>query len=105
MYNGYWETDKNYKRGDVIYVCTLDEYYICINDHISDRLTFPNKEDLYSASLLIGWLATPSLSASLPVVAPSLIVFRRPEFPSSYCSSPNTRYSSLLGDLHLATAS
>lgn len=47
MYNGYWETDKNYKRGDVIYVCTLDEYYICINDHISDRLTFPNKEDLY----------------------------------------------------------
>lgn len=47
MYNGYWETNKNYKRGDVIYVCTLAEYYICINDHISDRLTFPNKEDLY----------------------------------------------------------
>lgn len=47
MYNGYWETDKNYKRGDVIYVCTLNEYYICINDHVSDRLTFPNKEDLY----------------------------------------------------------
>ncbi len=47
MYNGYWKVNENYKRGDVIYVCTLAEYYICINDHISDRLTFPNKEDLY----------------------------------------------------------
>lgn len=47
MYNGYWEVNKNYKRGDVIYVCTLSEYYICINDHISDRVTFPNKEDIY----------------------------------------------------------
>ena len=47
MYSGYWEINKNYKRGDVIYVCTLAEYYICINEHISDRLTFPNKEDIY----------------------------------------------------------
>jgi len=47
MYSGYWEINKDYKRGDIIYVCTLAEYYICINDHISDRLTFPNKEDLY----------------------------------------------------------
>jgi ATP-dependent Lon protease len=47
MYNGYWEINKNYKKGDVIYVCTLAEYYICINEHISDRVTFPNKEDIY----------------------------------------------------------
>ena len=47
MYNGYWEINKNYNKGDVIYVCTLAEYYICINEHTSGRLTFPNKEDIY----------------------------------------------------------
>ena len=47
MYSGYWQLDKSYKKGDIIYIVTLSEYYICINDHISDRLTFPNKEDIY----------------------------------------------------------
>lgn len=47
MYNGYWEINRNYKKGDVIYAYDLSEYYICINDHISDKLTFPNKEDIY----------------------------------------------------------
>lgn len=46
MYCGCWQVFKSYKIGDIIQV-NNDDYYICIKDHISDNLTFPNKEDIY----------------------------------------------------------
>jgi len=47
MYVGYWVENINYKMGDIVYVEDLLEYYICINDHLSNNLSLPNKEDLY----------------------------------------------------------
>lgn len=47
MYIGYWVENINYKTGNIVYVEDLLEYYICIKDHVSDHLSFPNKDDLY----------------------------------------------------------
>ena len=47
MYIGYWAENINYKIGNIVYVEDLLEYYICIKDHVSDNLSFPNKDDLY----------------------------------------------------------
>ena len=47
MYIGYWAENINYKIGNIVYVEDLLEYYICIKDHVSDHLSFPNKDDLY----------------------------------------------------------
>lgn len=47
MYVGYWLENINYKTGNIVYVEDLLEYYICIKDHLSNNLSFPNKEDLY----------------------------------------------------------
>jgi len=47
MYIGYWVENINYKIGNIVYVEDLLEYYICIKEHVSDNLSFPNKDDLY----------------------------------------------------------
>lgn len=47
MYIGYWAENISYKIGNIVYVEDLLEYYICIKDHVSDHLSFPNKDDLY----------------------------------------------------------
>ena len=51
MYTGYWSTNINYKKGDIVYVNELLEYYICIKPHKSNNLTFPNKIDMYWVSI------------------------------------------------------
>jgi ATP-dependent Lon protease len=47
MYTGYWYENIDYKKGDIVYVSELLEYYICTNPHKSNNLTFPNKIDIY----------------------------------------------------------
>ena len=51
MYTGYWSTNINYKKGDIVFVNELLEYYICIKPHKSNNLTFPNKIDIYWVSI------------------------------------------------------
>lgn len=47
MYLGYWCSNSEYKREDIVYIKNSTDYYICIQDHISDNLTHPCKEDIY----------------------------------------------------------
>ena len=47
MYVGFWETDYDYFRGDIVFVEDLQEYYICILEHKSNNITYPNKDDIY----------------------------------------------------------
>jgi ATP-dependent Lon protease len=47
MYLGFWCQNTEYKREDVIYIKESADYYICIQDHTSDNLTYPCKEDIY----------------------------------------------------------
>ena len=50
MYCGYWKINNNYMLGDIVSKGSDPEhisYYICIRNHISDNLTFPNNEDIY----------------------------------------------------------
>jgi len=56
MYTGYWFTNNNYKRGDIVFVNELLEYYICIKPHKSNNLTFPNKIDMYWVSISSAFL-------------------------------------------------
>lgn len=47
MYTGNWLLNIEYNVGDIVFVVELLEYYICIHQHVSNDLTFPNKNDIY----------------------------------------------------------
>jgi ATP-dependent Lon protease len=47
MYVGFWIEDLSYKKGDIVFVGHLQEYFICVEDHISSCLMMPSKEDIY----------------------------------------------------------
>jgi len=49
MYTGYWTPGSTYNRGDIVY-CTSG-YYVCVLNHVSDNLTFPNPEDIHWIAL------------------------------------------------------
>ena len=51
MYRGYWFANIDYKKGDIVFLSELLEYYICINPHKSNNLIFPNKIDIYWVSI------------------------------------------------------
>jgi ATP-dependent Lon protease len=58
MYAGYWLANINYRKGDIVFVGELLEYYICIKPHKSNNLTFPNKIDMYWVSISSTFLDT-----------------------------------------------
>jgi ATP-dependent Lon protease len=44
----FWEIDKIYKKGDVVFTFGENpEYYICSIEHLSCELVYPNSEDVY----------------------------------------------------------
>ncbi len=47
MYVGYWNSNIFYKKGEIVYVEQLKEYFICTLEHMSDDVTLPSKDDLY----------------------------------------------------------
>ena len=47
MFTGKWDIDIKYEKGHIVYIHTLNKYYICIKRHTSNNLSFPSKEDLY----------------------------------------------------------
>jgi ATP-dependent Lon protease len=47
MYLGFWCSNNEYKREDIVCIKDSIDYYICIQDHTSDNLTYPCKEDIY----------------------------------------------------------
>ena len=47
MYVGYWNSNIFYKKGEIVYVEQLKEYFICTLEHVSDDVTLPSKDDLY----------------------------------------------------------
>lgn len=74
MYCGYWEINKSYKTGEIVYITSSSEYYICIRDHVSDKLTFPNKEDIYWAYIPNDFLQFfKSVESNLDTVVDTLI--------------------------------
>lgn len=46
MYVGNWDTNVNYRRGNIVFIDTK-QYYICNIDHVSTHLGYPSKEDVY----------------------------------------------------------
>lgn len=46
MYVGNWDTNINYRRGNIVFTDTK-QYYICNCDHLSTHLGYPSKEDIY----------------------------------------------------------
>jgi ATP-dependent Lon protease len=47
MYVGFWRENCPYKKGDIVYVGHLHEYFICVTEHVSNCLMLPSKEDIY----------------------------------------------------------
>lgn len=47
MYKGYWEENKTYERSSVVYVKRQRCYYVCVNEHQSNFLSYPHVDDLY----------------------------------------------------------
>lgn len=48
MYLSYWEINKRYNRGDVVFLFEESpQYYICCITHISCDLVYPNPTDVY----------------------------------------------------------
>lgn len=47
MFIGNWDIDVNYSRGNIVYIDDLDKYYMCIENHKSNNLSFPSEEDVY----------------------------------------------------------
>jgi ATP-dependent Lon protease len=48
MYLSYWEINKRYNRGDVVFLFEESpQYYICCISHISCDLVYPNPTDVY----------------------------------------------------------
>lgn len=47
MYVGFWTENCQYKKGEIVYVEHLKEYFICVEDHVSNYLMMPSKEDIY----------------------------------------------------------
>jgi ATP-dependent Lon protease len=47
MYVGVWNENIAYKRGNIVYDEMYKEHYVCSEDHVSDNLTYPCKDDIY----------------------------------------------------------
>lgn len=47
MFTGNWVTEFNYRKGDIVFDIISNTYYICVTNHVSDQLTYPNREDIY----------------------------------------------------------
>jgi len=99
MYVGFWKENISYKRGDIVYVEDLKEYYICDLEHKSDCYFIPAKEDLYwiyiSNSFLSELLKTKSNSTtkSNSIKRPSLNLNRKEDVKTVLSYSDSEEYT------------
>jgi ATP-dependent Lon protease len=56
-YKGEWKLQKEYERGDIIYNKEID-YFVCLDDHVSDNTMYPTNEDIYWINIHSSFLTT-----------------------------------------------